>query len=202
MNRLAGGVALSTTLLTSIGLLGQNDNFEPEVRRVNEDDALLAYWPSEDFNSDEPPECNFFNFSFVYTSELCTHFVLTRASSTPRTAFERATKCAGLHQTECILSPEIGLSIPAAFLVPATGKIRMIVAPRLLPLQNAQTKHIRVHHPLETTTRTLQLNSTVMVEFMDGHTRAVRQELIEGIEAYCVQLLRLAFVQTCWHNLD
>jgi hypothetical protein len=208
MNRLAGGGLAITTVLTSIGLWGPED-IEPDVRRVNEDDSLLSYWPSEDYNAaDLAPECNYFNFSVVYTSELCTHFVTTRQSSTPSTAFDRAIKCAALHKTECVLSPEIGLAVPAAFLVPPTGDIRMVLAPRILPTPasvNVTEKHIRVHQPptgLLGSTRTLRFNSTLLVEFMDGTNRAVRKEQMHGVDAYCVQLLRLAFVPACWNALD
>jgi hypothetical protein len=205
MNRLAGGGLAITTLLTSIGLFGPEAT-EPEVRRVNDDDSLLSYWPSEEYNSDAPPECVFFNFSFIYTSELCSHFVTTRLSSTPYKAFQRAAKCAALHATECILGPEIGLSVPSAFLVHSTGEIRMILAPRIIPTSNKiEEKHVRIHHPssrLLGNTRTLRFNSTIVVEYMDGRSRGVRKETLNGADSYCIQLLRLAFVPACWNALD
>jgi hypothetical protein len=206
MNRFTGGVALST-VLASIGLWGP-ETIEPDVRPVNDDDSLLAHWPSEDYSSDAPPECNYFNFSVVYTSELCSHFVVARSSSTPYQAFDRATKCAAFHKSECVLSPEIGLATPAAFLVPPTGNIKMVLAPRILPTPTSTVvteKHVRVHQPstaLLGVTRTVRFNSTILVEYIDGQTRVVRKDTLYGSDAYCVQLLRIAFVQDCWKALD
>jgi hypothetical protein len=205
--RLAGGGLAITTVLTSVGLWGP-EVVPPEVRRVNDDDALLAYWPSEDLASDAPPECRYFNFSVVYESTLCTHFVISRKSSTPQQSFDRAVRCAALHQTECVLSPEIGLAIPAAFLVPPSGQTRMIVAPQLLSLPddtNTSLKNIRVHQPstgLLGSTRTLKFNDTLYAEFLDGTSRAVRKQVFRGADAYCIQLLRMAFVPACWESLD
>jgi len=44
-------------------------------------------------------------------------------------------------------------------------------------------------------TRTIKFNSTILVEYMDGQTRAVRKDTLSDSDAHCVQLLRLAFVQ-------
>jgi hypothetical protein len=206
MSRVAGGLAI-TTILTSVGIWRQ-DAVEPEARSVNDDDSLLSHWPSEDISSDAQPSCNFYNFSVIYTGELCSHFVIGRSSSTPDHAFERATKCAALHQTECVLSPEIGLAVPAAFIVQSTGKMRMILAPRILPLPGSlisTMRDVRVHQPstgLFTPTHTLKFNSTLVVEYLDGRSRAVKHDTLYGSDAYCVQLLRLAFVPECWHALD
>ena len=207
MSRLVGSGLAITTVLTSVGLWGP-EAVTPDIRPVNDDDSLLAYWPSEDMSSDAPPECQFFNFSVVYTSELCTLFVTTRFSSTPHQAFDRATRCAALHETECVLSPEIGLAVPAAFIVPPTGQIRMILAPKILAPPtptNLTVQNVRVHQPssgLLRNTRTLPFNSTLFVEYMDGRSRTVQKDTLYGADAYCVQLLRLSFVDECWKALD
>eukprot|EP00966_Prymnesium_polylepis_P055147 1275052-Prymnesium_polylepis.1 len=80
----------------------------------------MAYWPSEDYNSNAPPECNYFNFSVVYTSELCSHFVMARSSSTPYTKrltgqqnaqhFTKANVC--FHR-RYMWMPDLGLSLRA-----------------------------------------------------------------------------------------
>lgn len=168
----------------------------------------MAYWPSEDTYSDADPECNYFNFSVVYSSTLCTHFVMSRTSSTPAQAYQRALTCAGKHKTECVLSPEIGLAVPAAFLVRSTGDIKMILAPRLLDhpdAPNVTVQHVRVHQPSTRGlgyTRTLKFNTSIHTEYVDGKTRGIKREIVHGADAYCVQLLRLAFVPACWMNLD
>ena len=214
MGRIVSGIAF-TTLLTSLGLWTP-ETTNPEIRRVNEDESLLSYWPSEDYHSDALPECDFYNFSVIYSSELCTHFVVSRFSSTPIQAFKRATKCAALHKVECILSPEIGLAVPAAFVVPNAGNLKMILTPRVLHSttqskaaqqqeQEQQQQYVRVHQPssgLLTHTRTLKFNHTIHVEYMDGRSRTVRTEHFNGSDAYCIQLLRLAFVPECWRAMD
>jgi len=198
-----------TTLLTSFGVW-KPEEIDPEIRHVNDDYSLLSHWPSEDLASDSDPECTFFNFSIVYKSDLCTHFVIARSSSTPYQAFDRAIRCAAYHKTECVLSPEVGLAIPAAFIVPPTGDTAMFVAPRLMSLpldKTSTTKHVRVRTPssyggARKSTRTVIFNSSVHIEYMDGRTRVIRQETLRNEEAYCIQLLRIAFSDECWHSLD
>lgn len=207
MSRLVGGGLVVTTLLTSIGIFGPESS-EPDVISVTDDESLLSEWPSEDWGSTAPPECTFFNFSVVYRSELCSHFVTTRPSSTPGAAFGRAIRCAARHRTECVLSPEVGLAVPAAFLVPPSGQIRMVLAPRIVaspPDILSEEKHVRVHHPspgLVGNTKTVTFNSSVTAEYMDGRSRAIHTTTFFANDAYCVQLLRRAFVPECWAALD
>ena len=50
-----------------------------------------------------------------------------------------------------------------------------------------------------TQTRTLVLNQTVRVEYLDGQSQVARQRVSSRQdEAFCVQLLRLAFEPACW----
>jgi hypothetical protein len=202
MNRLVGS-GFVLTALTSFGLYGPEQSDDLILSSVNEDESLLSHWESEEYNSLSPPGCEFYNFTKIYTSDLCTHFVTSRSSSTPSLAFERAEKCAGLFAVECILSPEIGLAVPAAFLVPPSGPTQMILAPRIVSVgSQTQQQHVRVHEPSSSGTKTRMFNPVIDVEYIDGKTRALRTETFRGSDAYCVQLLRLAFVPTCWKNLD
>jgi hypothetical protein len=95
--------------------------------------------------------------------------------------------------------------MPAAFLYDySTSSMRMLIAPKLLPLEAEQT-HVRVSPPDSdgiTQTRTLILNQTVAVEYLDGQTKQLHQRRLEADEAFCVQLLRLAFESACWQALD
>ena len=173
---------------------------------VNEGNHLLAAWPSEAIAGGSlPPECAFWNQSVVFSSEMCSLFVVNRAAAAYQVAATRAMRCTAAFGNECVLSPEIGLAMPAAFLYDyATSSMRMLIAPKLLPLEAEQT-HVRVSPPDSdgiTQTRTLILNQTVAVEYLDGQTKQLHQRRLEADEAFCVQLLRLAFESACWQALD
>lgn len=204
------------TILTGGGLWYNNnidDTLLPVVK-INDDDSLLSHWPSEDYRaSDTTPECRFWNFSVQYDSSLCNHFTIGRSSSTPTRAHDRAMACAAAYGTECILSPEIGLAIPAAFLHEQNGarvRMQMLLGPRLLPWDvtsgdQPSIQHVRVAPPDGdgmTDTKTFLFNRSVRVEFLDGATRSMHTKELHGADAYCVQLLRAAFVADCWTKLD
>lgn len=198
--------AKAASLLTLLGggvwLL---DEPKPVVY-VNEGNHLLSAWPSEAIGGGAlSPECTFWNQSVVFSSEMCSLFVVNRAAAAYQVAATRAMRCTAAFGTECVLSPEIGLAMPAAFLYDyATSSMRMLIAPKLMPLESEQT-HVRVSPPDSdgiTQTRTLILNQTVAVEYLDGQTKSLHQRRLEADEAFCVQLLRLAFESTCWQSLD
>ena len=177
------------------------------IVKVNDDDSLLKEWASEMYGApaDAAPECAFFNFSIRYDANLCNHFVLGRASAMPRQALHRALRCAAQHETECILSPEIGLAVPAAFVFDARGEVQTVLGPRLLPLQDAEQQHVRLAPPDGdglTDTLTVEFYKTVRAEFLDGESKALRTRVFSGNDAYCVQLLRFAFEPKCWKQLD
>ena len=120
-------------------------------------------------------------------------------------AAARAMRCTAAFGSECVLSPEIGLAMPAAFLHDyASSSMRMLIAPKMLPSESEQTR-VRVSPPDSdgiTRTRTIVFNKTLTVEYLDGQTKQLHQERLEEEEAFCVQLLRLAFEPSCWHALD
>lgn len=175
-----------------------------------------VYWSEGAANVE--PECKWWNHSVTFTSNLCSHFSLSRmASNSAGRAIERAVRCAAWHETECVLSPEVGVSIPAAFVYDPEGTgMRMIIAPRVLPpvalmdppggatpLDAADVRTVRVQDVTEKTNgRVLELNYTTRVEFLPGGSRAPVSETLTGSDSYCVQLLRAAFSEECWRNLD
>lgn len=196
----------------------------PRKVRATLDGAVFDEWPSENGDSwsegaaHVEPECNWWNGSVTFTSELCSHFSLSRmASNSAGRAIERAVRCAAWHETECVLSPEVGVSIPAAFVYDPGGVgMRMIIAPRLLPavaledlppgatpVDSPDVRTVRVHDVTEGTNgRVLELNYTTRIEFLPGGSRAPVSETLSGSDSYCVQLLRAAFSEECWRNLD
>lgn len=211
---LRGGAlgACITAVLVNMGIIN-NELPEPIQRSVNDNDELLSVWPSEAdpySTKDVPPECTWFNGSVLYRSQLCSHFVLSRSSSSPYQSFERARRCAAAFDTSCVLSAEIGLAIPAAFFAAPEDRegMRMVIGPRLLPHpepSNVSRKLIRVKTPgasFGTAARTLELDDQVKVEYLDGAKRSSVQRVVHGEEAYCIQLLRTAFTEDCWKGLD
>jgi len=210
-----GAASLGAALLFTGGSwfrLGDKDAAPPIVIKVNDDDALLSHWPSEDLDAphDAPPDCVFWNRSVVYAKTLCSHFTISRAAGAPARARQRALACAGAHSTECVLSPEVGLAFPAAFVyeddgvLGGMGGMTSIIAPKLIPRASEQ-RRVRVAPPDGdgiVDTRTFVLNASVRVEYMDGDSRQLQSRVFEGQASFCVQLLRLAFEPSCWEALD
>lgn len=181
------------------------------VVKVNDDDSLISRWPSEELNAaiDAPPECLWWMMNETYDHRLCSHFTIGRLSSTPARALARAQVCAAREGAECVLSPEVGLGVPAAFLNDhASGHMEMVLAPRFLPLEGDRSpaaQHVRVTPPGGDGligTRTFVFNRSVNVEFFDGVSKVMHVRELEGAEAYCVQLLRASFATECWERLD
>jgi hypothetical protein len=178
----------------------------PPVVHVNDHSGFMSAWPSEAIGSSGlPPECAFWNESVIFSDDMCNLFVVKRAAAAYASASARAMRCTAAYGTECVLSPEVGLAMPAAFLYDhATSSMRMLIAPKLLPHASTQ-QHVRVSPPDSdgiTQTRTHVLNETVRVEYLDGQSKGLGSGLLQQEEAFCVQLLRLAFEPTCWKALD
>ena len=195
-------------LFTAGSMFRSEEPVEPTVEVVTDDGGVFVEWALDkrslwDDGSEPPPECVFNNGSLIYKSEFCSHFSLSRlATSTASKAMDRAARCAAAYETECVLSPEIGMSIPAAFVPKADGVgMRMIVAPRIIGSHNE--RHIKVEDPYGLALpRLLHLNHSLEVEFLTGQSRVPVAEGLEGSDAYCVQLLRRSFTPDCWESLD
>jgi hypothetical protein len=166
-----------------------------------DDESLLAPWHSEDAGDDDVgPECLFYNGSVAYESALCSHFVVARSAATPAQAFVRAKRCAAHFDSACVLSAEIGLAIPAAFLVHG-AEATMVLAPKIVRAEDE--RRVRVHSPTSVlTSRTYRFNRSLSAEHVDGASRTVKTTTFVGDDAYCVQLLRRSFAQSCWDALD
>ena len=210
----ASVTGMGGVLLTSLIMGGDNPVDIEQVglptHAVNVDHSILSKWISEEIEtySDEPltSECTFFNFSRRYESDFCDAFTISRMQTgTMRVASERALRCAAKTSTECVLSSEIGLAIPAAFVAApeSPSGIKVFVAPRTLPLYgDFNLKHVRVTLPGDTFfTRTILMNDTLEVEYMTER-KEVKREKITGDEAFCVNLLRIAYESACWTRLD
>jgi hypothetical protein len=168
---------------------------------VTRDGSFLSDWDWDD----KVPPCSFFNGSYEYTGGLCSHFALARMSSaTQIESTDRALACAAHFQTDCILSPEVGLSIPAAFIYDQFAGLKMVIAPKILLLteHNSTVKRIGFQNPDSRTSITMHFNDTINVQYLRGGTRVMESETMSGSSAYCVQLLRRAFDGQCWREID
>ena len=180
---------------------------QPELKQLGE--HLFVPWKLDDdslLEQEVPePECSWFDHSYKFESSFCSHFVLSRlASSAAPQALKRATLCAAERETDCVLSVEVGLSIPAAFVYdPATdGGLKMIVAPRLFAHESEEVDVRVVDVSGSNPSQILAFNKTIRTEYLPGASRVpVTAELSEH-EAFCVQLLRAAYAPSCWESLD
>lgn len=177
----------------------------PPVVQVTRDGSFLSKW---DEDAEGGPPCEFYNASFQYTGALCSHFALARMGQQIQTeAFQRALSCAAYYQTDCILSPEIGLAVPAAFVYDENNGLKMLIAPKILelPVDRAMaTKNrlIEFRDPRETRYAQIEMQDTVNAEYVLGGTRSIETVIFSESSAYCIQLLRLAFDASCWGEID
>ena len=115
------------------------DELARQQRVLTMPSTALVEWPDElDGETDAP--CEWYNGTYVHEPSLCSHFAVQRLrAETVQRATQRALQCAAQWATDCVLSVEIGFGVPAAFVYDAHEGVRMIVAPRPLPLA-------RLHH--------------------------------------------------------
>ena len=196
-------------MLFGIGSIFRSEEpVEPTVERVTDDGAVFTDWELDkrtiwDEGSEPAPECNWNNGTFVYESNFCSHFSLSRlASSSASKAMDRAARCAAAFETECVLSPEIGFSIPAAFVPDESGiGMKIVVAPRII--SSGDERNLKVADPTGAALpRVLTMNQSLEVEYLSGGSRVPVTETLNGSDAFCVQLLRMSFVEDCWAHLD
>ena len=86
--------------------------------------------------------------------------------------------------------------------------MRMIIAPRIIfptgvTEEDLDVRTVRIQDPEEQTSgRLADFNYSVKVEYLPGGSRSPVTEVLNGSDAYCVQMLRAAFVEECWQQLD
>lgn len=204
------------TTLFGASLMGEAPTNLDELKLpvVKVDDALLSDWLSESVESfsDQPlkGECTWFNFSHAHTSDYCDAFTVARMQSgTIASSSSRALKCMASGAVECVLSTEIGLGVPAAFLGRADDAdgVKTLIAPRRVPFVSGDAppkpQHVRVNVPSGDTfgSRTLVFNNSVRAEYLTADKK-VKSEVFTGNDAFCIALLRVAYEDPCWEALD
>ena len=171
------------------------------VVHVNEQNSLMSAWPSEAIGSSLPPECAFWNQSVIFSDDMCSPFVVNRAAAAYQSAHARAMRCTAAYATECVLSPEVGLAMPAAFLydhddgVDAHAHRAQADPARVEPAARARlAARLGRHHA--------DAHARAQRDGAGGVPRRPKQRARIGPpaqeEAFCVQLLRLAFEPACW----
>ena len=178
---------------------------------------MLAPWASEDAEEDGvwsgrearlAPDCDWWNGTYYYDLGLCNHMSVTRMPAVvAQKAVERATRCAAQGATDCVLSGEIGLNVPAAFVYDGERGMRMVLAPRMLPVTDVDVdvavKTVRLQDPEGLHPNQLfEFNASVRVEYLRAASRKMATLELHNSDAYCMQALRRAVSPTCWAVLD
>ena len=163
---------------------------------------VLAPWPTPNDEEHTDPACKWWDGVHEYTSNSCDSFSVSRISRmTFSQATDRARRCAASANTECILSNEIGLDIPSAFVYDVKDGLRMLVAPRILAGDREAT--IRFLHPTNQREHTQFLfNRTITAEYTRGDARTVETATFYDMDAFCIQALRRSIAGSCWEQLD
>lgn len=167
----------------------------PTPVRINSPDAIFAT-PAEGF------QCAYFDGTEVYDDALCNHFSISRLyRQNHAEAIRRAGVCAAEAEVECVLSTEIGMGFPAAFVF-EDGAMRAIVAPQLLA-HASENATFQVYDPYSKRyTGSYVFDREIKAEFLQNDDRHPTTEILNGTAAYCVSLLRLAFTKDCWAALE
>ena len=212
-----GGAAAALTGLWVAGTsLWPVEPPEMSTRTATPDGSFLADWEVDALGD---PPCQFYNGTYVFTHGLCNHFSIARMRSRlEEEARQRALLCAAHHETDCILSPEVGFSVPAAFVYDGMHGMRMLIAPKIVATSEDNTSDAGRGSAARTDGRwinlrrpdgraeslVLWLQPTITVEYLEASAagRRVTQDSLDGPSAYCVQLLRHAFEAKCWDALD
>lgn len=175
-------------------MLGQLMATPTPVRVVSPDQIFAT--PAEDF------QCSYFDGTEVYDESLCSHFSISRLyRANHEEAVRRAGACAAESEVECILSTEIGLGFPAAFVF-EDGAMRAIVAPQLLPHDSANATFQAYDPYTQRYAGSYVFDREIKAEFLQNDERHPTTEVLNGTSAFCVSLLRLAFTPECWAALE
>jgi hypothetical protein len=129
---------------------------------------------------------------------MCSHFMIGR---TPQdaiaTARERALACASLAETSCVLSPEVGLSVPAVFVYDEEKGVRVLIAPRIESMAGEAAETLVVQPVTGVRLAKRSFHDAITIEALVDGVRRLEQVHLEGEAAYCVQLLWTHFSDEC-----
>lgn len=140
------------------------------------------------------------------TDTVCDPYVTRRLLSKERLdrSLQRATRCAMRGSEVCVLSHEVGLELPGAFVWNTTeSRMRLFLMPRTHVAKEAQVKRIALFAPGSRATEgddhatIMNLAQEVLVEHYDAWTHELRSDTVREDAAYCMQLLRSSVPEEC-----
>tara|TARA_Y100001970_G_C13993184_1_gene729304 strand:- start:197 stop:751 length:555 start_codon:yes stop_codon:yes gene_type:complete len=168
----------------------------PGVTVISETNtSLIDEWGEDELM------CKFWNSNTRYRGSLCSHFSLSRLVSTVADeALIRALNCGAKHETDCVLAPEVGVNLPAGFVYDDNEGFKMIVAPKIT--RSLDPHRVNIVHPVTLEETEFDFNRTITVEYLPATSRAPVSAEFVGIGSYCIQMIRLAFAESCWNSLD
>ena len=195
----AGTVGVASLLATALNYAGLVSSPESTV---DLDQVLRPWnWSAADV-SPGPPPCAWTGPDTIYTSPMCTHWMIAR---TPHDALasarERALACAALASTSCILSPEVGFSVPAVFVYDSEVGIKTLLAPRIDERKGEAADTLLLHPVTGENLKTTSFHEQIVVETQVNSIRRLEQLHLDGEAAYCVQLLWAHYSSECNANL-
>lgn len=147
--------------------------------------------------------CSFHNFESKLHVPACSPFALSRVPQTiVHEAKERAIKCAAHYQTDCVLSADVGLQVPSAFIYDSEMGLKALVAPTFTN-KSLDLRYVKVYNPERemVSTSTNMFREIEVTALVDG-VRTLETMLLSGVDAYCIQALRMAYTDSCWTELD
>ena len=120
-------------------------------------------------------------------------------------SLQRATRCAVRASEVCVLSHEVGLELPGAFVWNASeSRMRLFLMPRTHVVVDARVKRVALFPPGsragvygDAHSTILELAQEVGVEHYDAWTRQLRSDVVREDAAYCLQLLRTSVPAEC-----
>jgi hypothetical protein len=162
-----------------------------EVRSVS-DDVACMWWNDTTAIEDSETACS-------------TIAILRTSPSSLTEYWKRAEQCARISGDGCVLSHEVGLWLPGAFLY-RDAVMRLVLAPKITghdEEDKTEGKRVRVrnHEDVNGKMSSYKLHYNISVEYFDGNDRVFHDENFIGNDAYCIQLLHHSVPDSCWKSL-
>lgn len=172
---------------------------QQETQSSEEDEPACRWWTPETGRA---------------TDTLCSAFALRRlmGSDALARALVRAQQCAALHGTDCVLSHEVGLQVPAVMLWSTTASaMRMYLLPRTVPHPTGagtDERRVAIARPpfdddlaRSRTPLVVAMNRSVEVDHVGTVSHVRESELLLDDDAYCMQMLQFTIPERCNEEL-
>ena len=151
-------------------------------------------------------ECDWYHPNMLNNTETtCDAFSIRHGMSSQslNTFKERAEKCVLMNQVSCVLSHEVAVEVPGYYFHNAE-RVTLVVMPQLFSPKHFQTmSNVMVVNPNNKGygSRTIvKMYDNVIVDYIDAHTHTNVKREIDGMEAYCAQMLVKSVPDDCSLN--